>query len=183
MTHSVAVIALGSNLGDREATLRAAVAAMDALDGVTLVAASDIVESAALKPHGVDLDAPSYLNAVVIARTSLEPLALLDALGRIEQQHHRVREERWGDRTLDLDLIAVDDVELDSERLTLPHPRAWQRAFVLAPWLQIAPDARLSTRGSVAELLADATDEVLPYPATPLLAAANLAPQNTEARA
>lgn len=164
-----AVIALGSNLGDREATLRAAVRDIAALDDVTPVAASGLVETPALKTHGVDLEAPAYLNAVLIVRTGLAPLALLDALNDIEQRHGRLRDEHWGDRTLDLDLVAVDGVALATERLTLPHPRAWQRAFVLAPWLQADPDAVLAGHGPVADLLTAASDEVLLLEAAPLL--------------
>lgn len=170
-TERRAVIALGSNLGDREATLRAAVSAMDALDGVRVVAASGLVESHALKPAGVDESAPSYLNAVVLADVTLEPLALLDAVNAIEQEFGRVRDTVWGDRTLDLDLIAIDGLVLDSDRLTLPHPRAWQRAFVLAPWLQVDPDAQIPGRGRVADLLASAEDAVWDFTSEPLFSA------------
>ncbi|TQL41983.1 2-amino-4-hydroxy-6-hydroxymethyldihydropteridine diphosphokinase [Homoserinimonas aerilata] len=166
-----AVIALGSNLGEREATLRSAVRRIGEIDGVTLVAASAIVESPALKPQGVDRDAPAYLNAVVVVRSALGPLELLGALNGIEAEHGRTREEHWGDRTLDLDLIDVDGMTMATERLTLPHPRAAERAFVLEPWLRLQPDAVLTGRGSVAELRAAATDEVLPYAAAPLLPA------------
>lgn len=163
-----AVIALGSNLGDREATIRAAVDAIDSLDGVRVMAASGLVESAALKPHGVDVTAPSYLNAVILAEVTLEPIDLLDAVNAIEHEHGRVRETVWGDRTLDIDLIAVGDAEQNSERLTLPHPRAWQRAFVLAPWLQVDPDAVIPGRGRVADLLAATDDTVSAFPSQPL---------------
>jgi 2-amino-4-hydroxy-6-hydroxymethyldihydropteridine diphosphokinase len=163
-----AVIALGSNLGDREATIRAAVRDIDALSSVRVVAASGLVESGALKPNGVDAAAPAYLNAVILVDTDLAPERLLEALNVIEQDHGRVRDVRWGDRTLDLDLIAVDDVQLGGERLALPHPRAWQRAFVLAPWLQLDPDAVIPGRGRVADLLANAGDVVWEFPADPL---------------
>lgn len=163
-----AVIALGSNLGDREATIRAAVRDIDAVPETRVVAASGIVESGALKPTGVDAAAPAYLNAVILVETGLEPLQLLDAINVIEQDHGRVRDVVWDDRTLDLDLIAVDDVQLDSERLTLPHPRAWQRSFVLAPWLQVDPDAVIPGRGRVVDLLEDVVDPVWEFPAEPL---------------
>lgn len=171
-----AVIALGSNLsselGDREATLRSAVRALARVEGVRLCAASGLVETAALTPAGVDHAAPAYLNAVVVAETSLEPLALLDELVRIEREHGRVREERWASRTLDLDLIAVGDTVLESERLTLPHPRANERAFVLVPWLQADPDASVPGRGPVHGLLAEVegTDDLRVLDAEPLLA-------------
>ena len=163
-----AVIALGSNLGDREATIRAAVAAIDLLDGVRVAAASGLVESFALKPQGVDDAAPSYLNAVILADVTLEAIDLLDAVNAIEHDHGRVRETIWGDRTLDIDLIAVGNLRCESERLTLPHPRAWQRAFVLAPWLQVDPDAVIPGHGRVADLLAAADDAVWEFPSEPL---------------
>lgn len=153
MSGARAVIALGSNLGDRRATLLAATREIADLDGVEIVAASGAVETVALKPQGEDPDAPAYLNAVVVVETALEPLDLLHRLREIEQAHGRVRAERWGDRTLDLDLIDVAGVSLATEELTLPHPRAAERAFVLEPWLQADPDARLTGRGPVRDLL------------------------------
>ena len=148
-----AVIALGSNLGHRDATLLQAVREIAMLDGVELVEASGLHETLALKPEGIDPDAPAYLNAVVVVETSLDPHALLARLHEIEQAHGRVRTERWGDRTLDLDLIDVLGVTLDTEGLTLPHPRAHEREFVLRPWLEADRDAVLTGRGRVADLL------------------------------
>jgi 2-amino-4-hydroxy-6-hydroxymethyldihydropteridine diphosphokinase len=163
-----AVIALGSNLGDREANLRDAVREIDAIEGVTVTAASGIVESLAVKPDGVDESSPSYLNAVVLVQSALHPDDLLDALNRIEAEHGRVREERWGDRTLDLDIVSFDGIRRDDERLTLPHPRAWERPFVLVPWLQADPDAVIPGRGRVDELAAAESDEVWEFDARPL---------------
>ncbi len=168
---ATAVIALGSNLGDREATIRGAVAEIAALPGVRVVAASGLVQSAALKPGGVDEAAPRYLNAVILAEVDLGPTELLDRVREIEQRYGRVRDTAWGDRTLDIDLIAVGDVRLDTERLTIPHPRAWERAFVLAPWLQVDADAVLPGRGRVSDLLVAADDSVHEFPAEPLVAA------------
>lgn len=153
------VIAFGSNQGDREATLRAAVRDLSAIDGVTVTAVSALVESHAVKLAGVDETAPSYLNGVVLAQTTLTPERLLDELQRIELEHGRVRLERWGDRTLDLDLVAVVEadgtwVQRSSERLVLPHPRASERAFVLAPWAQLDADAEIPGHGRITELLA-----------------------------
>lgn len=159
-----AVLALGSNLGDREATIRAAVVALDATDGIRVLRVSPLYETPALKPAGVDRDAPAYLNAVVAVDTMLPPHALLDAANAIEQAHGRVRLEHWGDRTLDVDIVDYDGRELSDERLTLPHPGAWQRGFVLVPWLAIDPDAELVGHGRVDALAALTTDDVRPYP-------------------
>ena len=148
-----AVLALGSNLGDRGATLLQAVTRLAEAEGVEVTAASALVETVALTPQGPDPEAPGYLNGVVIIETSLSPEELLDAANAIETALGRVRGERWADRTLDIDLIDVEGVTLTSGRLTLPHPRAAERSFVLAPWLSIDADARLN--GSrVSDLLA-----------------------------
>ena len=158
---SRAVIAFGANLGDREVTIDAAVRELADAPGVDLVAVSPIYETAAIKHEGVDRAAPRYLNGVVIVETVLEPHALLDLLQRIEQEHGRVRTEHWGDRTLDLDLIDLDGHAVADDRLVLPHPRAWERAFVLQPWLDLEPDAELPGRGPIAALRAAASDEVV----------------------
>lgn len=139
------VIALGGNLGDRAATLRAAVADLTALAGLTVTAISPLIES---DPVGGP-DQPDYLNAVVLGSTTLPPADLLAALHRIEARHGRTREVRCGPRTLDLDLIqygtpgTFDEVRSEDPELTLPHPRAEERAFVLYPWRFVAPDAAL----------------------------------------
>ncbi len=150
-----AVVAIGSNLGDRAATLHAAVAELAAADGVEVTAISPLIETAAVRPDGVDPEAPAYLNGIVLLRTTLTPGALLDLLLAIEQRHGRVRTERWGDRTLDLDLIDVAGLTRATARLTLPHPRAHERDFVLRPWLAVDPDATLPGHGAVATLLAE----------------------------
>ena len=167
----VAVVALGSNLGDRERTLRHAIHEIDQLAGVRVLAASDIFETPALKPEGIDAQAPSYLNAVVTLLSRPDPQALLLSLHEIEARFGRERIEHWGDRTLDLDLIDFSGLRLSSETIELPHPRAWQRAFVLAPWVQLQPDATLAGRGKIQELLANCSDPVTIYPAPPLLEA------------
>ena len=156
-----AVIAFGANLGDREATIAAATRELAGSDGIELVAVSPVYETAAITTTGVDPTAPGYLNGVILIETSLEPHALLDLLQRLEVEHGRVRGERWGDRTLDLDLSDFGGRESADERLVLPHPRAWKRAFVLQPWLDIDPDAVVAGRGTVAELRAAASDEVV----------------------
>lgn len=140
------VVALGSNLGDRGETLRSAVGALAARPGVTVVAVSPVVET---DPVGGPVDQPPYLNAVALARTDLEPDALLRLLHEIEGEHGRTREIRWGARTLDLDLIqygrpgSAAEVCREAPELTLPHPRAAERAFVLVPWDLVDPAARL----------------------------------------
>ncbi|PYY38011.1 2-amino-4-hydroxy-6-hydroxymethyldihydropteridine diphosphokinase [Curtobacterium sp. MCJR17_055] len=153
------VIALGANLGDRGSTLRAAARAIAALPGVRPVASSSEVESVAVTLDGPDAAKPRYRNAVVVVDTDLEPDELLDALHGIEDEHGRTREVRWGDRTLDLDVIAVDDRHIDTATLTVPHPRAHERAFVLAPWADADPDAILPGRGPVVALLAALGDD------------------------
>jgi 2-amino-4-hydroxy-6-hydroxymethyldihydropteridine diphosphokinase len=150
-----AVLGLGANLGDRAAALQAAVDALAAV--VRVVAVSAIYETA---PVGGP-EQPSYYNAVVVVDTELAPADLLDLGHRIEAAAGRVRLERWGPRTLDVDVLAYADVRTDdpdlSLSLSLPHPRAHERAFVLLPWLDVDPDARIPGRGSVAEL-ADTVD-------------------------
>lgn len=139
------VIALGSNLGDRGRTLTLAVDALRSLPGFTVTSVSPIVET---DPVGGP-EQPSYLNAVVVGRTTLDPERLLGALHRIEAAHGRTRETRWGARTLDLDLIQFGapgsghEIVSTDEALTLPHPRAAERAFVLVPWAEAEPEALL----------------------------------------
>ena len=156
-----AVIAFGANLGDREATIASAMRALAETPGVEVIAMSPVYETPAMRDEGVDHDAPGYLNGVVVAETSLEAHALLDVLQRVESQHGRVRTQHWGDRTLDLDLIDLGGTVISDDRLELPHPRAWQRAFVLQPWLDVEPDAVLAGRGPVARLRDEAHDEVV----------------------
>jgi 2-amino-4-hydroxy-6-hydroxymethyldihydropteridine diphosphokinase len=159
-----AVIALGANLGERAATLAAAAQELGAIPGTTLRALSSLYESAAVKPHGVDLSAPEYLNAVALVETDLTPDQLLQELAALELRFGRVRDERWGDRTLDLDIITYGQVQQADDHLTLPHPRAHERSFVLVPWLEVDPLAELP-RGTVADLAADLAHEVRPFEA------------------
>ena len=149
-----AVVALGANLGDRARTIATAVATLGHLPLVDDVRASEPIESVAIKPEGPDASAPAYLNAVALLTTRLAPSVLLDYLHAIEERHGRERRERWGDRTLDLDLIAYGDVVSEDPRLMLPHPRAVERDFVLAPWLQVDPEAVLPGVGRVDAVLA-----------------------------
>ena len=112
------------------------------------------VESVAVKPDGPDAEAPAYLNTVALVTTRLAPSVLLSYLHAIEARHGRERRERWGDRTLDLDLIAYGDVQSTDPALLVPHPRAAERDFVLEPWLAVDRDAVLPGAGRVDELLA-----------------------------
>ncbi len=137
---------LGANLGDAARTLRTAVAQLAAQ--VDLVAVSPLYRTS---PVGGPAQ-PDYLNAVVVADSDREPLALLRLARGIEDGQGRVRLQRWGPRTLDVDLLAVDGIVLDTPELTLPHPRAHERGFVLVPWAQIDPQFEVPGRGRVADL-------------------------------
>ncbi len=154
-----AVVAFGANLGDRAAALSEAADELRALPLVDEVRVATPIESIAIKPDGPDAAAPAYLNTVALVRTRLAPSVLLGLLHGIEQRHGRVRVERWGDRTLDLDLIAYGDVRSDAAELTLPHPRAALRDFVLRPWLALDPAAELPGAGPVGRLLAALGDD------------------------
>ncbi|MCW5252152.1 MULTISPECIES: 2-amino-4-hydroxy-6-hydroxymethyldihydropteridine diphosphokinase [unclassified Streptomyces] len=152
-----AVISLGANLGNRLETLQGAIDALEDTPGVRVKGVSPVYET---EPWGVEPGSqPSYFNAVVVLRTTLPPSSLLERAQAVEEAFHRVRDERWGPRTLDVDIVAYADVVSDDPRLTLPHPRAHERAFVLAPWHDVDPAALLPGRGPVAELLAGVTRE------------------------
>lgn len=150
---AVAVVAFGANLGDRQSTIMAAAERIARLPLVSDVRLSPLIETVALRLDGPDPDAPGYVNAVALVTTRLAPSILLGMLHAIEDEHGRERHERWGDRTLDLDLIAYGDESSDDERLQLPHPRAFERLFVLEPWLELDADAELPGRGRVADLV------------------------------
>lgn len=149
---SRAYVALGSNLGDSCRHLREAMAALDQLPGTAVLARSRFYRT---PPWGV-LDQPPFVNAAAMLETTLAPHVLLDAMLAIERHHGRRRDgERWGPRTLDLDLLHVDGVTLHDPRLVLPHPRIGERAFVLLPLHELAPALVLPGQGSVADLLAE----------------------------
>ncbi len=150
MTPRVAVVlALGSNLGDRLANLQGGVDALCAEPGLDDVAVSPVYQTA---PVGGPAQ-PDYLNAVLTASTSLPARTVLDRARAAEAALRRTRGERWGPRTLDVDVIAYGDQISADPELTLPHPRAYQRAFVLVPWHDLEPDAQIPGRGRVADLL------------------------------
>lgn len=140
------VIALGSNLGDRERNIESAIERIRS--EIEVGAISSMIET---DPVGGPVQG-KYLNAILIGETEIPPRELMVKLLGIEDQLGRVREVVNGPRTIDLDLIEYQGVEMKSDVLTLPHPRADQRAFVLLPWLEIEPDAALTGLGSVSEI-------------------------------
>ncbi len=149
---ATAFVGLGGNMGDAEATLRAALEQLDALPGTRLLAASSLYRTA---PVG-GIEQADFVNAVAQLHTILGPEELLQALFTIERSHgrDRAREQRWGPRTLDLDLLLYGEDEIDVEGLTVPHPRIAERAFVLVPLVEIAPDAVIPGQGKARDVLA-----------------------------
>jgi 2-amino-4-hydroxy-6-hydroxymethyldihydropteridine diphosphokinase len=147
-----AYVALGSNLGDREATIRGALAELDAAPGVRVVAVSTLVET---EPVGY-LDQPRFLNGAAALETDLPARELLGLLLETERRHGRRREgiPAQGPRTLDLDLLLYGDAEIDEEGLQIPHPRLHERAFVLGPLAELDPALQVPQKGSVETLLA-----------------------------
>ena len=136
------LIALGGNVGDVRDTFRRAISNICGMTQAGLLARSS---DYATPPLG-DIEQPRYVNACISIDTSLDPYALLFTLHKIEKKfgRDRARETRWGPRTLDLDMLAYDDVTIEKPELTLPHPRMFQRAFVLMPLCEIAPDRVIS---------------------------------------
>jgi 2-amino-4-hydroxy-6-hydroxymethyldihydropteridine diphosphokinase len=159
------LIALGGNVGDVRATFQKAIANICGMAQAALLARSS---DYATPPWG-GLDQARFINACIEIETSLDPHALLFTLHKIEKKFGRDRgnETRWGPRTLDLDLIAYDDVSLDQPELTLPHPRLFERAFVLVPLVEIAPDRRIAGRDPRAALAGLSTDGIERLPALP----------------
>src|SRR5262245_46973550 len=133
---SVAMIGLGSNLRDRVANLEGAIAALNEVPGIAVRQVSTFHET---EPVGGPPGQGMFLNAVARLETDLEPLALLHALQEIETRFGRQRTVRWGERTLDLDLLLLDDQIIDTPELCLPHPRMRTRRFVLEPLVEVAP--------------------------------------------
>ncbi|MGF1713631.1 2-amino-4-hydroxy-6-hydroxymethyldihydropteridine diphosphokinase [Photobacterium chitinilyticum] len=145
-----AYIAIGSNLGDPVTQAKNAIAALKQVPGVQVVAESSLYSSTPMGPQ----DQPDYINAVVAIDTTLAPLALLDQTQAIELEHGRVRKaERWGPRTLDLDIILYGNLLHDCERLTVPHYGMKVREFVLYPLAEIAPDLILPDHTALQTLL------------------------------
>lgn len=138
-------IALGSNLDQPQKQLQRAVASLNALPGSRVEQVSGVYRSAAVGPPGQ----PDYLNAVLLLCTSLPALELLDALQQIEHEQGRVREIRWGARTLDLDILLYGQQRIDAQRLTVPHPAMAERNFVLYPLAEIGGENLLLPDGKV----------------------------------
>lgn len=150
-----AVVGLGANVGDPLAQLRAAIAAIGRLPATTLAAVSSFYRSA---PVGY-VDQPDFINAAVVIETALEPAALLAALQAIEAAGGRRRSFANAPRPLDLDLLLYGDREIDEPGLKVPHPRLHERAFALAPLVELDPDAAIPGRGRAAQLLAGLIDQ------------------------
>ncbi|MGQ0625599.1 MAG: 2-amino-4-hydroxy-6-hydroxymethyldihydropteridine diphosphokinase [Sporichthyaceae bacterium] len=148
-----AVLSLGSNVGDRAMNLQNAVDAILDAPGIWGLSVSPVYETRPEQPE----DGPSFLNAVLVVDTEMSGATLLERCHAVEEAFGRARigQDRRGPRRLDVDVIALADRVLDDPAITLPHPRAHQRAFVLVPWHDVEPDAALATRGKVADLLLD----------------------------
>ncbi|MER0237253.1 2-amino-4-hydroxy-6-hydroxymethyldihydropteridine diphosphokinase [Fulvimarina sp. MAC8] len=154
MTTAKAIIALGGNVGDVPAAMASTLRAFDAREDLTVVRVSKLYST----PPWGKTDQPDFINACALVETTLEPLALLDLCLETERLHGRERGERWGPRTLDLDLIDYDGRTIADERLELPHPRAKERAFVLRPMADLDDQLRLGD-GTVAEHQARVADD------------------------
>jgi 2-amino-4-hydroxy-6-hydroxymethyldihydropteridine diphosphokinase len=139
-----AYVGVGANLGDREATIRAALAALPGVVGVSQLRETD--------PVGV-VDQPPFLNGATVLETDFSPRELLDALLAVERELGRERSERWGPRTIDLDLLLYGEETIDEPGLTIPHPRLHERRFALEPLLDLDPELAIPGRGRVADLL------------------------------
>ena len=151
---AIAYVGLGANLGAAAATIESATLALDHIDSTRVVRSSSLYRSAPVGAEG-----PDYLNSVVELRTTLAPPALLAELQRIEAAHGRARTYRNAPRTLDLDLLLYADQTLETDALTVPHPRLHERAFVLLPLAEIAPGLVVPGRGAVTDLLRRAADQ------------------------
>ncbi len=150
-----AVLALGSNLGDREQHLRQALSALAELPSTELIASSSFLETVAVTEVGEDQSRPSYLNAVAIIDTDLAAQQLHELTSEIENSLGRVRQTKWQDRTIDVDLIAFGSDVIETANLVIPHPRAHQRLFVLKPWFELEPAAEIPGHGKIADLIAE----------------------------
>ena len=145
----LAYIGLGSNLKDPKAQIKRALAALNDNNGTELMTASSLYESKPL----LDIPGPNYLNAVCKIETKLSAIDLLDLCQEIEESQQRVREVKWGSRTIDLDILLYGEQVISNKRLTIPHPEAINRAFVLVPLFEIDPTVKIPLLGSIKTLL------------------------------
>jgi 2-amino-4-hydroxy-6-hydroxymethyldihydropteridine diphosphokinase len=145
----LAYIGLGSNLENPLQQIKTAIDDLQSLADINIVSVSSLYQSPPMGPA----DQPDYINAVLALETSLNPHQLLDALQSVEQLHGRVRKRHWGERTLDLDILLYGDQILDDERLKIPHPGMHERAFVLYPLAEIAPDIEIPGIGTLQKIL------------------------------
>lgn len=149
-----AVLSLGANLGNRLENLQGAVDALEDTPGVRVKGVSRVYETRPLGvPDGEHGEQGDYFNAVVLVKTTLPPSSLLERAQAIEEAFERVRDVRWGPRTLDVDIVSYQGVTSADPALTLPHPRAHERAFVLVPWHDVEPGAEVPGHGPLTELL------------------------------
>jgi len=146
-----AFVGIGSNLGDREGNFRQAVELLSAEDGVDVVAVSEIRETDPVGP----VEQGPFLNGAVRIETDLAPRELLERLLAVEERLGRVRRERWGPRTIDLDLLLYGDDIVDEPGLTVPHPRLHERRFALEPLSDLAPSLEIPGKGPISTLLAE----------------------------
>lgn len=146
-------IGLGSNLENPLQQIKTAINDLQSLTGVTIIAVSSLYQSPPMGPA----DQPDYINAVLSLETSLSPHQLLDTLQSVEQLHGRERKRHWGERTLDLDILLYGEQRIDDERLKIPHPGMHERAFVLFPLAEIAPEIEIPGLGPLQQILPSCT--------------------------
>jgi 2-amino-4-hydroxy-6-hydroxymethyldihydropteridine diphosphokinase len=154
---ALAYIGLGANLDQPQQQIEQALIELARLPNITLISHSSLYNS---KPVGPQ-DQPDYINAVALLDTRLEPLDLLDALQKLEQDHGRLRKRHWGERTLDLDIILMGNEIIESARLTIPHPFAQQRSFVLFPLFEISPNLIFPDGIALEQLLTELDNDLI----------------------
>jgi 2-amino-4-hydroxy-6-hydroxymethyldihydropteridine diphosphokinase len=155
-----AILGLGGNLGDPKQNILDAIQSLGEEPEIRVLKVSSFYASHALTLNGVDQTKPDYINVVVQISSTLEPLKLLEKCHLIEQGLGRVRLRQWDSRTLDIDIITYGDQSIQTDELVIPHPRAFERAFVLVPWAEIEKDAYLSNHGKVKDLAQALADQV-----------------------
>ena len=159
-----AVLAFGSNLGDRRGTIDAASRRLAEHKKVKLLALSSMYESVAVTAEGEDESQPTFLNAIGIFETDLKPAKLHKLACDVENEFGRVRLALWAPRTLDIDIITFGTELIETKKLVVPHPRAFERAFVLVPWLEVDPDAVIPGRGRISALVSELEGKVVKQP-------------------